>query len=794
MIHAFNNRVWGWVWALLALGLVAQPAAGEASLTLVENGQAGAQIVIGAQADVTEAWAARELQTAVRQMSGAQLPVGHGLSDSAVNLVLGTPADNPLIAARQSAFQGDLDFLKGSDGFAVRTEGRTIYIFAHQPKGVLNGVYSFLEENAPILWYRGGEAGAAYRPSKTITASHADYRSRPAFAVRGWHLVVTGQDLLGTEEWMARNGCNFKATQAGREEKELRRLGLRSVIPSGHNLHQFLPNKLFFESHPEYYAMIDGQRRPLGGRTQICFSNMEGAKAFTDQVLAYAAKMPREDEIQFGFGINMQDNWGLCQCPLCSRAIHLPDGTVVKPEDEAFRSTQYYLFLNQVARAFYGKYPNKRLVTYGYFFSAVPPKVKPFKNMDIVFCLAVRDDKHPLDSTYNEKWTKRLKEWVAIAGPDQVILRDYYANGAGFSRPMAQVVATDFQLYHKLGLRGIYAELFPDNQRLSRGEPLSVYWDASAMQFWLITRLMWNPEADLNALRQRYLERVYGPAAGAMGQYYKLIHDSWYASDQVEYFGAKPEGLAKRYIASGGIEDQCREALERAGAAAASDPMVGARVAAVRGRFDTWMKAIAAHPTPDVAVPRVKVDPSQVADLSAPAWAKAAVVDRFAVMGHPQTPAKNRTIVRVMYDAANLYIGVECQGGNPAGALAAKVEPYEQFPSGDHVEIFLGGGGKQKGMYYQLAFNAAGTKYDGAGFDKSWNGPWTVRVRVQGKTWQGVATIPWTTLGVKPAAGEALPVLFFRQADGQGDQPRERSSWGGGTVHAASEFGTMTLK
>jgi hypothetical protein len=772
--------------AALILCLGGSMAMAAAPAVLVKEGQAQGRIVLGDHATEPEKLAAKELQSTVREISTATLPIENKLSDSGINLVLGTPRTNALVRARQQAFQADLDFLKGSDGFALRQDGNNIYIFSGQGKGVLNGTYAFLEQNTGILWFRAGQKGAAYQPSKTITITHANGRQRPAFDLRGWHMVSIWKHVhQPTELWMARNRCNFKPTL----DPYLSELGMRTVEPSNHNLGRFLPNDKYFKAHPEYYAMIDGKRRPIDMKTQICFSNREMASAFAHEVIDQMDQSPPNAE----FGIVIQDGNNVCQCPLCTAPIHLPDGTVVKPGDEAFRSTQFYLFLNRVAEAVYKKYPKKRIFTLAYIFTAVPPKVKPFKTIDIGFCPYVRDDKHPLDSSYNHKWLVRLKEWAQAVDPHQILLREYYGDASAFCRPIARTVQTDMKLYHALGLGGIYAEMPPDSDRPRKGPPLSDHWDASMMPFWLITRLYWNPDADLGTLKQEYLKKVYGPAAGAMGRYYELIENSWYASDQVEHWNATPQGSARRYIQSAGIETACRTALDQA-AAAAPDSPVKERVASMRRQFDGWMKAIAEHPVPSVTVPKAGENVSKELNFTAPAWKNAAVIDHFSVMGKPGTPVKNKTVIHLLYDQANLYVGVECFGGDTTRALAATVAPYEQFPSGDRIELFIGGGKKAKGSYYQLAFNAAGTKYDGKAYDKSWNGDWSVIVRRDKQSWRAVATIPWNTIGADPASDKTVAALFYRLADSPKSGVVEHGTWGGGMVHAVSGFGNLKLE
>src|SRR4029450_11217279 len=65
----------------------------------------------------------------------------------------------------------------------------------------------------------------------------------------------------------------------------------------------------------------------------------------------------------------------------------------------------------------------------------------------------------------------------------------------------------------------------------------------------------------------------------------------------------------------------------------------------------------------------VRIDTSEAptidADLSDPAWAKAAIIDNFTQRSpNPYEPATERTVVRVMYDENNLYFGFYAYDNN----------------------------------------------------------------------------------------------------------------------------------
>ena len=134
----------------------------------------------------------------------------------------------------------------------------------------------------------------------------------------------------------------------------------------GHNGRHIIPEKKYFDAHPEYYPLREGKRlRPseTSGSTQLCFTHPELLKVFISEVDARIKANPDYDT----YRIMIEDNYNLCECPNCLKPLTLADGTEVKADDPAFRSTQFFLWLNQIAAHVKKHYPGKLILTFGYF-------------------------------------------------------------------------------------------------------------------------------------------------------------------------------------------------------------------------------------------------------------------------------------------------------------------------------------------------------------------------------------------------------------------------------------------
>ena len=90
--------------------------AGAVPLKLTQNGEAAAQIIIDRNAPPPVHLAARELQSAVKMISGARLPILNGaVNGRHVRLHLGT-LDSDLMRPVRKKYPSDAEKLQGGDG------------------------------------------------------------------------------------------------------------------------------------------------------------------------------------------------------------------------------------------------------------------------------------------------------------------------------------------------------------------------------------------------------------------------------------------------------------------------------------------------------------------------------------------------------------------------------------------------------------------------------------------------------------------------------------------------------
>lgn len=494
-----------------------------------------------------------------------------------------TDADNTKIFigaeyARQ-LFPEDIEALKDSDGIAIRTRGKHVYIFGARPKGTLNAMYTFLEANTDIIFPH---------PAEVFQAVHSQYRDldvrwgnhlyRPPARYWGWMGEVTGPQLM----YQIRNRANYVGIRSGENFKYW---GLYREEGGGHNLHSWIPFSLF-KTNPEYWALIDGKRQhPNGYKNQICLSNPDGRQIFMTRMRTAIDRKPVAREANC-FNIKIEDNWGVCECEECTRPIRLPDGTILPPEDIAFRSTQFFMFLNSVANHLHNTgLPKMQIGTYVYFYTVPVPKVPVTSYLRPYFAPYVRKDmKVPLYAPINDIWWRIVNEWAAI-NPN-VVMREYtglYVN----LRPLADVAAYDIRALLEAGVREFTSERIIggiyESPEVQKRDWVGI--DIAAAEFWIISRLYWNPNEDVQQLRRYFLRRTFREASPAMEKFYGLAHELYYAEQRTSDYEENHETLKRAIVL--GKDHLFRQYLDEA-LQTAKHPVSQMWIRLISDKFDNW--------------------------------------------------------------------------------------------------------------------------------------------------------------------------------------------------------------
>ena len=153
------------------------PAAGPRH-NLVENGRAVATIVLPAQPDNLETYAAEEVQKYVKAITGQTLPtVNEPQKPEGFGIWLGQTQ-----AADAANFTLTEERL-GRDGYAAGADQKGLIVVGRCPLGTLFGVYDMIEREFGVRWFVPNESGDQVQGRKR-RSSFGSSQSRSAKSFR----------------------------------------------------------------------------------------------------------------------------------------------------------------------------------------------------------------------------------------------------------------------------------------------------------------------------------------------------------------------------------------------------------------------------------------------------------------------------------------------------------------------------------------------------------------------------------------------------------------------------------
>lgn len=520
------------------------------TVTLVQGGRVRAAIVLADQAFAYQApsgrnarrrtasepaederLAAEELQTHLRRISDAELEI----------VLKGTPLGDRLPIYIGAAAGPELDReirREGSDpdAFALVVARNGLSIRGLSSTGTLNGVYELLEQLG-VRWFMPGELGLVIPQMKTVRVETQTTVAVPSFPAR--HLQG-----VRAPEW----------------ERRMRLGG--PYFPASHGIPGFghRSSEASFEEHPEYYSLIDGERKPR----QLCISNPDVLKIAVEATKAYFRTRPDADMM----GIGANDGRGFCECEHCQAL----DGGDFDPFGHYPSMTDRYVwFFNQVLQGIEDEFPDKRLGFYAYsVYNRPPVQVEPDPRLVPAVALITLCRLHGManpvcpEKSY-EQWI--IREWGKLT--PEVYYRGYWFNLADPGLPFFMVnrVSREIPLGRELGIAGWRVESPYD-------------WAASTPSRYVASKLMWDPDADVGALMQDFYEKFFGPASGPARQYVEIMSQ---ALDTADYHTGSSWDLPHIYDAT--VRQRARAALNQA-ADAAPDGLYADRVRMYRQSLD----------------------------------------------------------------------------------------------------------------------------------------------------------------------------------------------------------------
>ena len=435
---------------------------------LVTNGNTSSRIILKENNQIS--WtAANLLQTFIQKVTSCKLPV----------VISQTPRKGDILIGGQSPAEVT------EDGFSISTQDGILKISGKE-NGVVYGVVTLLEQYLGIDYW--GENEYSLTPSKTVNLPFINKVENPGFRYRQTQCYAIHTDSI------------YKWWNRLEEPNE--------VFAAGYWVHTFdklLPSFIYGKEHPEYYSYFKGKRHP-GKASQWCLSNPEVFEIVAQRVDSIFKANPDKHIMS----VSQNDgNYTNCTCDAC-KAIDDYEGAL---------SGSIITFLNKLA----ARFPDKEFSTLAYLYTMNPPKhVKPLPNVNIMLCDIDCDREVTLtENASGKEFVKAMEGWSKIT--NNIFVWDYGINFDNYLAPFPNfhILQDNIRLFKKNHATMHFSQIAG-----SRGG------DFAELRAYLVSKLMWNPEVNVDSLMQHFLHGYYGEAAPYLYQYIKIMEGALIGSGQ----------------------------------------------------------------------------------------------------------------------------------------------------------------------------------------------------------------------------------------------------------------------
>lgn len=742
------------VLAMAALTMAAPPP----RVVLVDRGRPCAVIVVAPKAPDSVQYAARELQSTLREATGATLPIRNVADSDHVAVYVGESATTRKLGVTARALKTDgfrittgprwiaivgRDYV-GPPIYGLRNPWRLVEVYNEKLKlgafgeaGTLYGVYRLLRDVCGVRWYMPGDLGAVIPKRSTVAVGKIDLQDAPVYTYR--------------YPWL----CNF--AQSEEDAIWFRRAGFGAPYPAQiiDSFGMFLKHK---DAHPEYFALVGGQRdftnlSTIVGPGNLCLSNPGVVRQWVADIDEYFDQNPS----QRIFPLSPNDGMvKICECKDCQAQIDPALGPTGK------FSNYVWAFVNKVARGVAVKHPDKLVGCIAYEAYNFPPtriaKLEP--NVAVMIC---KTRGSYADAAYARKMRETIAGWKRKTS--NLYFWEYYLYSwlpwRSFPVVFPHVISDDLKALRSVG-KGEFIEA-----ESAPGLPSGSLECAGMahMNLWVTGRLLWHPELNVDAELNDYYGSFYGPAKMPMKEFWTEAERIWMAHGQKDdpINTYKPADMAK-------LSGFLQQAAEKAG----SDTVYGKRVRLIQAELEPARRKLSntlvvRPPTLKLKGPvaPVKVDGS----LDDPAWQG---FDPFGFVDTSGEQAATKTWGYAAWDDRNLYLAFLCY--EPAmGKLNASATKRDQNYSpgmweDDSIEVFLYPDAAKRSSGFQWIINSKGLIWDarfpgdnGSGLDVKWDSHAEVQTRQDANRWIVEMRIALEDLGISgQVVGRSLAANFFR--------------------------------
>ncbi len=367
-------------------------------------------------------------------------------------------------------------------GFEVQADAASVTLRAHTVAGLENAIYWLLDRWG-CRFVLPGEIGECIPRSDRLTAPEGVTAFAP---VADTSVEATGRgNDMGV--WYRRNLGGWQRWLTGQHY-------WLYAIPADEN----------FEAHPDWYALIGGERRP----TQLCTSNPE----VIARMIEVAKKWLGASPDRMAFPMDPMDNLDYCQCEACQAQ----DAPGVFTRGTPSMTDRVVTFVNAVAEGIAEEFPDRYVAFYSYStHSELPVRVKPRDNVIVIVCRTGYCLLHltPTEGCPTSDFHSFLRRWREMTPNIYTYEYDPISWTAGLPCPTYLEMGRSLQAQlGEIGVRGSYSD----------GRQYGAY-AGTYLNRYVARRMKVDPGQKPEEVLADMCRAFFGPAGEEMNGYYLAL-------------------------------------------------------------------------------------------------------------------------------------------------------------------------------------------------------------------------------------------------------------------------------
>lgn len=442
-----------------------------------------------------------------------------------------------------------------NDGYILKVKDDNLIIKGANQSGTKNGIYDFLETKLGCMFLRNDYDYIPEFP--TIRLENYDEVINPSIA---WRKQFQYEALQNN--WYDKLKLNGTKAKEGFKEGIYAQWGTWC-----HTQFQFVPPEKYFDSHPEYFAWINGKRcyqakwHSSDMQTHLCLTNEDVYEIVKAGMKSEIQKNP--EALYWDFSI-MDTPVKVCQCPECNR---------INTKYQS-NSATIIMFINRLVKDLGKEFPNLMFSTLAYQDCINPPVgLEVEQNVVIKLCAnpGSQGYSYSVGANKNSKQIKLLLEsWGNIA--KNIVVWDYVVdfNHLLLPFPNYDVQKANMDFYVDNNVMGV----FHQGSR-EKGDEMA------DMRTYLLSRQMWDKDIDFEALMKKYIQLNYGEASPYIEEYLETMSESYISHNKELNLYDNPSEHKYDYLSASNIA-KYMQLTEKAMAAVQDDQMALEQVEKVR--------------------------------------------------------------------------------------------------------------------------------------------------------------------------------------------------------------------